>query len=230
MTLSDTLRALLREPDSLVPADITPLDAQRLVPNVLLVLLGVSCALGAVVGSYRGGLQPLYSALKLPGVYLVPVFIGAPAVHAVVRSWDDDATWTRTAMAVLVGATRSALLAFATSPLLWIAWRTTILHFAAVRLVAVALLITGAPGLLTIARLASPTAAVSRATVFAAVVVGMLVGQTGWWLRPFVGHRDQPVAWSAPSTGHFLKGLAVPNVHPLPTDDALRPEGLDGSL
>ena len=38
--------------------------------------------LGAVCGSYRGGIQIAFAAVKMPALFLVPLLVALPAVHA----------------------------------------------------------------------------------------------------------------------------------------------------
>jgi hypothetical protein len=40
------------------------------------------------------------------------------------------------------------------------------------------------------------------------IVFGLVGGQMGWVLRPFVGHPDLPFAWFRPREGSFVEGVA----------------------
>lgn len=141
---------------------------------------------GGVVGSFRGGEQILYGAIKVPIALLGALVICVPALHAIAASLGR--AWPlRTVIAlVLAAAGRASLVLLAFAPMLWLAYDLGLGYHAA------ALAATGAYGLAGLAALGVLLRGLGRGkhaitTALAFVAVFLAAGgQTGWILRPYL--------------------------------------------
>jgi hypothetical protein len=182
---------LLREPERLLGRERddeqTADNLALLAPRLLAITLLGAALLGLVIGSYRGELQYLYAALKTPLLLLLPVLIGLPAIRAFHGACDVEVGWTRLALAALVSVARTAVLAAACAPVLWLylSWNPD--YHRAVLAMAGTLVLVGIPGLLTLIA-ALPEGGRQRplANVASIAVLGVLLAQSGWLLRPFI--------------------------------------------
>ncbi len=199
---------VLRDPIAVVDAHDEPADLGWLAPR-LLGISGAGAALfGAVVGSYRGGEQVLYAALKLPLLLWVPPLLALPAIHAAWRACEVDVPYRRLALAALAGMARAGVLASALAPVLWLPYSVEADYHASVLLFAAMVVLAGLPGLAAIAR-AIPRGGHRRwiAAGGSLLLVGLLLAQTGWLLRPFVARPTTAVALFRPVEGDILSSL-----------------------
>lgn len=182
---------LLREPERLLGGDRdddqTADNLARLAPRLLVITVFGSGLLGLVIGSYRGELQYLYAALKTPLLLLLPVLIGLPAIRAFHGACEVEVGWSRLALAALVSVARTAVLAAACAPVLWLYLSMHPDYHRAVLAMAATISLVGIPGLLTLIA-ALPEGGRQRplANVASIAVLGILLAQSGWLLRPFV--------------------------------------------
>jgi hypothetical protein len=190
----DTLKlagVLLREPERLIGRDRddeqTLDNLALLAPRLLAITLFGASLFGVVIGSYRGDMQYLYAALKTPLLLLLPVLIGLPAIRAFHDACEIEVAWSRLALAALVSVARTAVLAAACAPVLWLYLSMHPDYHRAVLAMAACLALVGLPGLLTLIA-ALPEGGRQRplASFASVVVLGILLAQSGWLLRPFV--------------------------------------------
>ncbi len=165
------------------------LEEEKLRPLALASLGAVAlgaAVFGAVVGSFRGGEQILYGAVKVPIALLGALVICVPAFHAIAASLGRP--WPlRTVVALTMAAAgRAALVLLATAPVLWLAFDLGLGYHAS------ALAATGAYGLAGLAALGVLLRGLGRGkhamtTALAFVAVFLAAGgQTGWILRPYL--------------------------------------------
>jgi hypothetical protein len=190
----DTLKlvgVLLREPERLLGRDRddeqTTDNLALLAPRLLAITLLGAALFGMVIGSYRGEMQYLYAALKTPLLLLIPVLIGLPAIRAFHDACEIEVGWSRLALGALVSVARTAVLAAACAPVLWLYLSLHPDYHRAVLAMAACLALVGTPGLLTLIA-ALPAGGRQRplASGASVVVLGVLLAQSGWLLRPFV--------------------------------------------
>lgn len=182
---------LLREPERLIgrerDEEQTIDNLALLAPRLLAITLLGAALFGVVIGSYRGEMQYLYAALKTPLLLLIPVLIGLPAIRAFHDACEIEVAWSRLALAALVSVARTAVLATACAPVLWLYLSLHPDYHRAVLSMAACLALVGLPGLLTmIAALPEGGRQRPLASLASVAVLGILLAQSGWLLRPFV--------------------------------------------
>ncbi len=163
----------------------------ELVPlmRTMVVTLAIACAIvGAALGSYRGGVQIAYAAVKLPLVLLGTAALSAPALTAVGVALGRRARLAADLALVMTALAFGSLLLVASTPLLLLCRAVEVPYhdmilmvvgvfavsgFASLRIISASITAEGGPG-----RLA---ALLGLCTVFA--LVG---GQLAWALRPYL--------------------------------------------
>jgi hypothetical protein len=159
---------------------------------LLLVLVASAGAFGAVIGTYRGGLQVLYCAAKVPLLLLGTLIVCAPAFVALASALGTKLPSREVLTIALAACARFALVLAGFAPIVWLlagwlGYHGVVLALtaccAAAGLAASALLFQGLGRRNGGARLAG----------LAFVGVFALVGaQTSWLLRPFLVHPSTP--------------------------------------
>jgi hypothetical protein len=199
---------VLARPQELVARDDDPAMLATLAPPLLSIAVGGSCLFGLVVGTFHGGWQPLFAALKMPLVLLVPVLVTLPALRVLHAGLGEPVPTQRAALAALVGMARVAVLASALAPLLWLALSLGPSYPTAFLLMCGALVAAGLPGLVTIARCLAPGARLRPLALLATLgLVGVVIAQSGWLLRPFVVTPGAPLTVLCPVSQDVFTGL-----------------------
>jgi hypothetical protein len=201
---------LLREPERLIVDD--ELDTQArltdLAPKLLALVLIGGAAFGLVVGSYRGSAQYVFAAIKTPMLLILPMLLGLPALRAFLAACELQLSWSRLALACLLAVARTAVLAAATSPVLWLYLSLQPDYHRAVLAMAGALVLVGVPGLWTLIS-SLPGGGRNRPLAHAAalIVFGVLLAQTGWLLRPFIARPRAEIALIRPIEADVFSSL-----------------------
>lgn len=190
---------LLRDPASLIARADDPDDLAHIAPRTLAIGVIGAALFGITVGSYHGGLQVPYAAVKMPLLFGLPMIASLPAVRSLGHLAAVDVPWPRLALAGAIGAARTAVLAAALGPLVWLFYslqpdyRTSVFVFVG------ALVLAGLPGLSVVGKVLPERAERRWAVGLASVaVLGLVTAQTGWLLRPFVVRAEAPVALLRP--------------------------------
>lgn len=182
---------LLREP-ALLLGEAQDDDQLRdrlalLAPRLLGITVVGAAIFGLVLGSYRGDLQYAYAAIKTPMLLLIPILIGLPAIRAFHDACEVSISWSRLALASLIAVARTAVLAAATGPILWLYLSMHPDYHRAILAMAGCLCLVGCPGLLTLLDSLPRGGRHRPLASFASIaVLGILLAQSGWLLRPFV--------------------------------------------
>ncbi len=192
---------LLRAPDALVDER----DLERLAPALLTITALGAGTFGLVVGSYRGGVQLLYAAVKSPALLLVPVLVALPALHALTGG---SVPWRRLALGGLVGMARAAVLAAAAGPALWLLYSVSPDYHLSILAMAVTLAACGLPGLAVVARLVPGKQRIA-AFLTTTLVLGLVLAQTGWLLRPWIARPTAEVSFLRPIEGDVLSSITA---------------------
>lgn len=199
---------LLRDPHAIVAHADDPQRFAAAVPRVLGIALGAAALFGAVVGSYRGGVQVGYAALKLPALLLVPLVVALPAVAALYRLGGAPIPAARLSLSGLVAVARTALIAVAMAPAVWLAYDSGLGYHAATVLLTAVLALAGLAGLPTVVAGLGPRSVQTRLAALGSVIVLALVtAQTGWVLRPFVARPRAEVTLLRPIEGDIFGSL-----------------------
>lgn len=200
---------VLRDPDA-VAATANREDLARLAPPLLLLTIGGAAMLGVAAGSSSGPLQALFAATKLPILFLAPPLVALPLVHAFADVCGVPVAWSRLGVATLAGLARSGLLAAAAAPLLWLPLSLDANYHLAVLAFVATFGVVSLPALSTISR-AVPMGGRQRfmAVVGSLVVLGLLVAQTGWVLRPFVARPRGEVTFLRPVESDVFSALGA---------------------
>ncbi len=199
-------RDVLSNPEQLIADD--PGQLARIAPGLLGLTLIGGGLFGVAVGSYHGGWQLGFAALKMPAVLLAPVVVTVPALRALHAGPDGPASLTIAGLAALVGAARVAILSTAAVPLIWLFFSLSPGYRPATLLMAATLAVVGLPGLCTIGSALAPAGRRRIGAMLGTIgLVGIVIAQTGWLLRPFVVTPDAPLTLLCPIADDVLTGI-----------------------
>jgi hypothetical protein len=202
------LTRLLRSPADIAACCREDRDTRAIaVTSLVAVVLGAA-AFGGVIGSFRGGAQIAFAAVKIPLALVATLAVCAPAFHALAaglgRAWP-----MRSIIAlVLAAAGRSSLVLLALSPALWLLFDLGIDYHAAALAASMAYAIAGlaAIGILVRGLGTGPGRALT-AVAFVGVFFAV-GGQSSWILRPYlVRPRTEHVPFLRPREGGFADAL-----------------------
>lgn len=186
------LNRILRSPAQVAEQCRSDRDVASIARTALVTLAVAAMAFGAAVGSWRGGKQIAFAALKMPIAILGTLAIAAPAFYVLAAIFGRP--WAlRPVLALLLSAgARFALVLLALTPPLWLT-----IDFGApydvIKLAAtLAYGLAGLAGLEVIVRGLGDGAG-KRMTILLFVGVFMLIGaQSAWVLRPYLGSPGDP--------------------------------------
>lgn len=189
--LTTLLDELLRRPASIAQAAKSGLPPRGVFLAALIAILLGAGTFGAALASSRGGIQLLYSTVKLPVVSLVTLMVVTPALAAVTTALRRPLTLAGASVLMLAAAGRAALVLLALAPVVWLAFDSGVAYH---RGILVACACYGLAGLeaLRMLRLALGKDLRSFAIIsFVGLVLLPAGGQTAWLLRPYVGRPSQ---------------------------------------
>jgi hypothetical protein len=188
---AEVLTALLREPGDVAERCERSEGLRRLAVTSLVCLVVGAAVFGGVVGSFRGGAQIGYSALKLPLALLTTLVVAVPAFFALTIGFGGRATFRGVAALSLAASARGALVLIGCAPVLWLAVDRGLGYHASVLLATAMYMTSGLAALGIVLRgLDGSFRAVVTSAACALVFFGVL-GQTAWMLRPFFGRPSQ---------------------------------------
>lgn len=188
-----TIDMLLRDRD-LMLAKIKSGNVGEIIRTMTLTIAVAMAIVGAALGSYRGGEQILFAAIKLPVVLLGTAALSAPALTAIGAALGRRSALAIDLALVMSALARGALLIAAFTPLVMLgramdaSYHEMILvtvgifaigGFAALSMVVRALAIEAAPGWLT-------------AVTGLCIVFTLVGGQLSWALRPYLVRPKTP--------------------------------------
>lgn len=186
------LNRILRAPADVAAQCRNDRDVAAIARTALITLALAATAFGAAVGSWRGGRQIAFAALKLPIGVLGTLAIATPAFYVLAAIFGRPWSLRPVLSLVLAAGARFALVLLAMTPPLWL----TIdfgAPYDAIKLVAtVAYGLAGLAGLEVLVRGLGDGPG-KRPTILLFVGVFMLIGaQTAWVLRPYLGSPGDP--------------------------------------
>jgi len=204
MNILSLISTLLRSPERL--ADLSDEQLSSTIPELLGLLAVSSLIFGAVVGSYRGGVQLAYAAVKMPALMLLPAMLVVPAVPALWRAFGSDISHRRAGVLALLATTRTSMIAAAAAPVVWLMYSSLLDYHMAILALAGTLLASGLVGVGGVFP-ALPSRSPMAALMATGALLGAVTMQTGWLLRPFVARPTAEVAFLRPIEADVFAGL-----------------------
>jgi hypothetical protein len=204
------LGRLLRAPSDIAVACREDREIREIAATSLIAILVGAAAFGAVIGSFRGGVQIVYGAVKIPLVMMITLAICAPAFHAFAaclgRAWPMRSIIALT----LAAAGRSSLVLLAVSPALWLLFDLGLGYHTAALTAALTYAIAGAAAVgILIRGLGAQAGRLLTACAFVAVFFAV-GGQTSWILRPYlVRPRTENIPFVRAREGSFADALLM---------------------
>lgn len=200
---------------------------------MLLTIAVASAVFGAAIGMYRGGLQIVYAAVKLPLLMLFTAAICAPSLTAFNAALDRPSSIRQDLALVLSSLALGSLLLVAQTPLILLAGSLSVGYHSLILLVFGCTAVAGLASLLMLSRgVRSSFDGRHRSATMALLVVFCVVGaQMAWTLRPYVVRPRTPeVPFVRDVEGSLLRsivnsvqsarGIFVREYAPLPGENA----------
>ncbi len=185
------LDRLLRRPHDIARAAREGAPERDLFVTALLSIVIGSGIFGAALATSRGGLQFLYSAVKLPAVSLITLVIVAPALTAIASALRRPISLTGTSVLTLAAAGRASLVLLALAPVVWLSFDSGIAYHRGILVACVCFGIAGLEALRMLGlALGRDLRSVAIIGSFSLVLM-TAGGQTAWLLRPYVGRPSQ---------------------------------------
>ncbi len=181
------LNRILRAPAGVAAQCRDDRDVAAIARTALVTLAVAATAFGAAVGSWRGGVQVAFSALKMPLGILGTLALAAPAFYVLAAIFGRPWALRPVFSLVLAAGARFALVLLAMTPVLWLTINFGT-HYEAIKVIAtIAYGLAGLAGLEVLVR-GLEGGAGKRLTLGLFVVVFLLIGaQNAWVLRPYLG-------------------------------------------
>lgn len=211
MTSSWTyIEYLLRDRAALYRAVERDEDAQTIMRAMLLTIFVGAAVFGASIGSYRGGIQTVFAALKFPIVLLATAAICAPVLTTLEMALGNRGRWRRDLILVATAMATGAMWLVTLAPLIVLADVFEVAYHKFILLLAASFAVSGIAALLMLGKgirnltgVASTGRSVVLLTVFA--LVGM---QMSWTFRPYVVRpRAQTVPFVRSLDGSLVEAL-----------------------
>ncbi|MCA9627127.1 MAG: hypothetical protein KC766_05660 [Myxococcales bacterium] len=185
------LTALLRDPAEIAERCDRPEGLRELALTSVGCLAIGAAVFGGVLGSFRGGPQIAFSAIKLPAALFATLVVCVPAFHSLAVGFGGRRSFSSVAALTLAASARAALVLLACAPVLWLAVDRGLGYHASVLTAVLMYLTSGLAALGIILRgLEGSWRALVTALTCGIVFFGVL-GQTAWMLRPFFGRPSQ---------------------------------------
>lgn len=186
------LNRILRAPAEVAKQCRSDRDVASIARTAIITLALAATAFGAAVGSWKGGKQIAFAAMKLPIGVLGTLALAAPAFYVLAAVFGRPWPLRPVLSLMLAAGARFSLVLLALTPPLWLT-----IDFGApydvIKLAAtLAYGLAGLAGLEVIVRGLGDGAG-KRMTIFLFVGVFMLIGaQNAWVLRPYLGSSGDP--------------------------------------
>ena len=203
------LDELLRSPRTVAERARAGGDLRPLFVASLCSLLFGAGVFGATLATSRGGMQLLYSGVKLPFALLATLLLVVPAFHAIAAGLGRPLSFAGMIGLTLAAAGRAALVLVALSPMIWLAFDRGLTYHPGVLLATLCYCLAGLSALgLVLRGIGFDARGFVIACLFGVVVLGA-GGQTAWMLRPFLGRPSQAsVPFLRGREGSFFDTLA----------------------
>jgi hypothetical protein len=181
------MNRLLRSPSEVAKDCVEDGVLTTMAASSIAAIVAGALLFGAAVGSWRGGPQIAFAALKLPMVTLGTLILCVPAFYAIAAIFGRPGSLRAAVSIMLVAGARFSLVLLAATPVVWLTVSLGASYDAVKLLAALAYALGGLAALGLILRALGPGPG-KVATVVTFVGVFLLVGgQTAWILRPYLG-------------------------------------------
>lgn len=165
-------------------------DQGMFLASLLSIVVGAGL-FGAALATSRGGLQVLYSGLKLPLVCITTIILVTPALAALSVVLRRPLSLAGSSQLMLAAAGRAALVLLALAPVVWLAFDRGLAYH---RGILVACACYGIAGLEALRLVRFAIGKDIRSFVILGCFAFVLLpagGQMAWLLRPYVGRPSQ---------------------------------------
>jgi hypothetical protein len=181
------MNRLLRAPSEVAKDCHDDRDLAGIAATAIAAIVAGALLFGAAVGSWRGGTQIAFAALKLPLVTVGTLALCVPAFYAVAAVFGRPWSLRSAVSIMLVAGARFSLVLLAATPVVWLSVSLGASYDAVKLLAALAYALAGLAALGLILRGLGPGPG-RIATVLTFIGVFLFVGgQTAWILRPYIG-------------------------------------------
>lgn len=204
------LNQLLRAPGEIASNCRRDKDIRTIALTSIAAIVAGAAAFGGVIGSFRGGAQILYGAVKVPLAIMATLALCAPAFHALAAVLGRPWPMRSILSLALASAARSSLVLLAFAPALWLALDCGMSYHSAALLASFAYGLAGLAALGVLLRgIGSGDGRVLTALAFMAMFFAV-GGQTAWILRPYlVRPRAQDIPFLRAREGGFSDALVT---------------------
>ncbi len=175
----------------------------RVVATMLATIAVAMAVVGAALGSYRGGIQIAYAAIKLPMVLIGTAVLSAPALTAIGTALGRPSRLSVDFALVITALAFGALLLVSCTPLILVGRALAVPYHRFILAVVAIFAIAAIASLRMIVRASGPTAAVAGF----AVVFALVCGQLAWALRPYLVRPRAEVEFLRPVEGSLVDSI-----------------------
>jgi hypothetical protein len=205
------MNRLLRSPSEVAKDCREDRDLASIAASALVAIVAGALLFGAAVGSWRGGPQIAFAAMKLPLVTVGTLVLCVPAFYAIAAVFGRPWSVRAAVSIMLVAGARFSLVLLAATPVVWLSVSLGASYDAVKLLAALAYALAGLAALGLILRGLGPGPG-RLATVVTFIGVFLLVGgQSAWILRPYIGTpgRDEITLFTQEHEGGLAYQLCV---------------------
>jgi hypothetical protein len=181
------MNRLLRAPAEVAADCREDRDLASIAASAIMAIVAGAVLFGAAVGSWRGGAQIAFSAIKLPIVTVGTLVVCVPAFHAIAAVFGRPWSLRSAVSIMLVAGARFSLVLLAATPVVWLTINLGASYDAVKLLASLAYALGGLAALVLVLSGLGPGPG-RLATVLTFVGVFLVVGgQSAWILRPYIG-------------------------------------------
>jgi hypothetical protein len=202
------LNQLLRAPGEIAASCRRDKDIRAISLTSLAAIIAGAAAFGGVLGSFRGGIQIFYGAVKVPLAMMATLALCAPAFHALAAVLGRPWPMRSIISLALAAAGRSSLVLLAFAPALWLAVDCGLGYHSAALAASLAYGVAGLAALGVLIRgIGGGEGRVLTTLAFIAMFFAV-GGQTTWILRPYlVRPRAQNIPFLREREGGFSDAI-----------------------
>lgn len=202
--------ALLRNHRGIIERIASDDRLSELARGLVVIIMLCAAIFGAAMGFYRGGIQMLFAAVKLPLAILLTAALSVPAYMAMNAAANREAHPRQDACLVLLALAGASLLISATAPIIVLAAFWGYAYHSMILLVVACCAVGGLYGLTIFVRGVARRAGPARILIGCglAMLFATVGSQMSWTLRPFlVRPRTVQVPFIRGIEGSFMESV-----------------------